>query len=188
MSEAIPIEAAARLERYAELLRTRAVPAGLISKADVDRIQTRHITDSLRARPLVAEAAEVVDLGTGAGLPGLPLAIAAPGLTVTLAESRRSRIAFLELVLDEVRIPNVQLFAGRVEELPQRFDLALARGFASPAQTWVAAERLLRPAGRLLYWAGSGFRPEQAPAGVRLTVVRDADLESAGPIVIMARQ
>jgi 16S rRNA (guanine527-N7)-methyltransferase len=188
MSEAIPIEAADQLERYAELLRTRAVPAGLISKGDVDRVQTRHIADSLRATALVAEAEEAVDLGSGAGLPGLPLAIATPSLTVALAESRRSRIAFLELVLDELRLPNVRLFAGRVEDLPQRVDLALARGFASPARTWVAAERLLRPAGRLLYWAGSGFRPEQAPHGVSLTVVRDADLESAGPIVIMARQ
>ena len=181
-------EASARLRRFESLLLSRAVPAGLISRGDESRIWARHILDSLRATPFLSEPAEVVDLGSGAGLPGIPLAIARSHLRMTLADARRARIAFLELALEELEPPNAQLFAGRVEDLDRRFEVALARGFGSPANTWAAAERVLVPRGRLIYWAGRGFQPEEVPGLVSTTVAGDPHLERGGPIVIMARQ
>ena len=181
-------ESRARLDRYEELLETRAVPAGLVARADVSDLRERHIDDSLRGAPLLPAKSDVADLGSGAGLPGIPLAIALPDVRFTLVDSRRSRIAFLELVADELRLLNVSILASRAEEVPPGFDVCVARGFAGAAASWEAAERLLRPDGRLLYWAGSRFDVGDLPEGARLVGLGDPALESGGPIVIMARQ
>ena len=178
-----------RLARYEELLEVRAVPAGLIARGDVSDLRERHVLDSLRGAPLIpAGSRDVADLGTGAGLPGIPLAIALPEVSFTLVDPRRNRIAFLELVLEHLRLPNVTLLATRSEELAPGFDVCVARGFGGPASSWVAAERLLRPGGRLLYWAGVSFDPRDLPEGARLEGLGDPALESGGPIAIMARQ
>jgi 16S rRNA (guanine527-N7)-methyltransferase len=182
-------EGAHRLARYEELLRTRAVPAGLIARSAASDLKERHISDSLRGAPLVpAGSRDVADLGTGAGLPGIPLAIALPEVRFALVDSRRSRIAFLELALEDLRLPNVSVLASRAEDVPLAFDVCVARGFGGPAASWTAAERLLRPGGRLLYWAGVSFDPSDLPEGARLVGLGDPALESGGPIAIMARQ
>src|SRR5262245_9565503 len=87
-----------QLLAFEQLLRERAVPLGLISQADSNRIRERHILDSLRAVPLLEgmARAKVVDLGSGAGLPGVPLAIVLPESSFVLAESRSKRAGFLE--------------------------------------------------------------------------------------------
>ena len=185
----IPAEAQHRLERYRDLLRDRAVPAGLIAAADAGHLQDRHILDSLRGVPLIPPSTrDVADLGSGAGLPGIPLAIALPHVWFTLVDSRRRRVAFLELVVDDLRLSNVAVVEGRVEELPSGFDVCVARGLAGAGASWVAAERLLRPAGRLLYWAGATFEADAVPEGAQVLGLGDPALESGGPIVIMARQ
>jgi 16S rRNA (guanine527-N7)-methyltransferase len=185
----LPPEGGDRLARFEELLQGRAVPAGLIARTDASDLRERHILDSLRGAPLVpAGSRDVADLGTGAGLPGIPLAIALPDVLFTLVDSRRSRIAFLELVLDELRLPNVTVLAARAEEVPPGFDVCVARGFAGPAVSWTAAERLLHPLGRLLYWAGVSFDPGELPEGAQLVGLGNPALESGGPIAIMARQ
>jgi 16S rRNA (guanine527-N7)-methyltransferase len=187
--ESLPPEVGDRLARFEELLQGRAVVAGLIARADASDLRERHILDSLRGVALIpAGSRDVVDLGTGAGLPGIPLAIALPDVRFTLVDSRRSRIAFLELVLDELRLPNVTILATRAEEVSPGFDVCVARGFAGLAATWTAAERLLHAQGRLLYWAGVSFDPGELPEGARLVGLGDPALESGGPIAIMARQ
>jgi 16S rRNA (guanine527-N7)-methyltransferase len=187
--ESLPPEGGDRLARFEELLQGRAVPAGLIARADASGLRERHILDSLRGAALVpAGSRDVADLGTGAGLPGIPLAIALPDVLFTLVDSRRSRIAFLELVQDDLNLPNVTILATRAEEVPPGFDVCVARGFAGPAATWTAAERLLHPRGRLLYWAGMSFDPGELPEGARLVGLGNPALESGGPIAIMARQ
>jgi len=128
-------------------------------------------------------------MGSGAGLPGVPLAIVTAGLHVVLAESRRTRIAFLELVIEELELPNASVHAGRVQELPQGFDVALARGFGDAVATWNAARSVLTHGGRLLYWAGASFEVgRDAPTDAHVELHGSPGLESQGPIVIMARQ
>jgi 16S rRNA G527 N7-methylase RsmG len=90
--------------------------------------------------------------------------------------------------VEDLGLRNASIFVGRVEELTPGFDACLARGFASPASTWLAAERLLAPDGVLLYWAGATFDVETPPTGAVVTLAEEVPLESGGPIVIMARQ
>lgn len=178
------------LDRYEELLRTVAVPKGMVAASDTDDLRERHILDSLRLLPLLsAGTSRVVDLGSGAGLPGIPLAIGDPALDVTLSETRSARIAFLELVVERLGLQGVHVFPGRAEELPEgSFDLCVARGFGDPVRCWSVAERLSSPGGGLAYWAGGTFEAADLPTGARLDRIGEPTLESGGPIVIMTRQ
>jgi 16S rRNA (guanine527-N7)-methyltransferase len=178
------------LERFETLLETRAGTLGMIGKGDLPRIRERHLLDSLRAATVVPSSARsALDMGSGAGLPGVPLAIARPDLEVTLAETRHQRIAFLELAVAELALPNVMVHGGRAEEAPHPVDLCLARAFRDAAASWKAAAKLLTPGGCLVYFAGSRFdRARDVPAGVAATVAPTSSLANAGPLVIMTRQ
>lgn len=188
----LPSEALHRLSAFESLLRDRAIPLGLISPSDEPALRERHILDSLRAQPLIvgsAAGAIVVDIGSGAGLPGVPLAIASPGLRFVLAERRRARVAFLELVVEELALGNVTIHAGPVEHVPPGVDLCLARAFGDVQRSWEAASRLLRTRGSLLYWAGGRWQPgAELPPGAAVQVTDTPGLANAGPIVIMSRQ
>jgi 16S rRNA (guanine527-N7)-methyltransferase len=174
---------------YEELLLGQAVPRGIVAASDSGHVRTRHILDSLRAIPhLPAGAERVVDLGSGAGLPGLPIAIVRSDLEVTLTEPRQARAAFLELAVEKLRLPNVRVFPKPAEDLDPGFDVCLARGFGDVSRTWEVARVLLDPRGQLLYWAGRSFTLEDAPSGTSVRAVGEATLESGGPIVIMTRQ
>jgi 16S rRNA (guanine527-N7)-methyltransferase len=174
---------------YEELLRSQAIPRGMIGVSDSEHLRARHILDSLRALPQISsEARRIVDLGSGAGLPGLPVAVARPDLDVTLAEPRQARAAFLELAVEKLGSANVRVFPRTAEELTTGFDVCLARGFADARRTWAVARDLLQPAGELIYWAGRSFRTGDLPSEVRSRIVGDSTLESGGPIVIMSRQ
>ena len=176
------------LDAFEELLLTKAIPRGMVAASDRGHLRSRHILDSLRALPhLPAEADRVVDIGSGAGLPGLPVSVARPDLTVTLAEPRQARAGFLELAVERLRLLNVQVFPRPAEELDSGFDVCLARGFGDAPRTWSVARDLLRPGGRLIYWAGRTFSQDAAPPDTQVLVVGLA-LESGGPIVIMTRQ
>jgi 16S rRNA (guanine527-N7)-methyltransferase len=131
----------------------------------------------------------VVDLGSGAGLPGIPLAIARQDLTFCLADLRKRRVAFMELAVDSLGLSNVTVFAGKVEQLTGPFDGCLSRAFAEVDRAWAVAERLLSPTGKLLFWAGRSFDVGAGvPAGARMSVSAAPGLADAGPVVIMSRQ
>jgi 16S rRNA (guanine527-N7)-methyltransferase len=177
------------LDRYEGLLSERAVAGGLISAEDLPRVRERHLEDCLRAASVVhPNDRDSYDLGSGAGLPGVVVAIACPDLGVTLVERRRSRAAFLESVLDELGLSNARVFAGGSEALSTPVDLAFARALAPPRRSWELGEPLLRPAGRLVYFAGIAFDPgTDLPDEVEATIV-PSSLAPSGPLVIMARQ
>jgi 16S rRNA (guanine527-N7)-methyltransferase len=182
---------ARQLERYEELLVDRALPLGMIAESDRLRVRERHVLDALRGAPLLpVPAGSVCDLGSGAGLPGIPVAIARRDAALTLVESRRKRAAFLELAVEALELVNAIVRRARIEDLPAgTFDVCLARAFAPPTVTWFAASRLLRPAGVLLFWAGRGFDPDaEKPPDARMTVSTTSSLADTGPVVIMARQ
>lgn len=180
---------AAGLQRYEALLIDRAVPLGAIARSDVERIRDRHILDSLRAVPLLAREEIVCDLGSGAGLPGIVVAIALPGARVLLSERREQRVGLLELAVQELELSNVEVIAGRAEDLVRPVDACLARAFAPLPRAWNVARSLLRPGGRLVYFAGADLPRPEIPAGAVLeAVVGTPVLESGGPLVIMARQ
>lgn len=175
------------LDGYERLLSTRGAALGVVAKADLPRLRDRHVLDGLRGVAYVRSGPiDVVDLGSGSGIPGVPFAIARPDASVVLAESRRSRAAFLESVVDDLGLANIRVHLGRAETLARGFDACLARAFAPPAATWAVASALLRPGGILLYWAGERFDPARdAPSGAEVTVPEHDPLAYGGPVVIM---
>ena len=178
------------LTEFEKLIRETAIPQGMVARSDTDRIHPRHVLDSLRAAPLIPDdAVRVCDLGSGAGLPGIPVAVAEPGIEVTLAESRLRRAAFLELTVERLGLANVTVWPHPAQELPRaRFEACLARGFADAASTWKVARPILATNGRLLYWAGGSFDLSAVPPGARIEHIGEPTLESGGPIVIMGRR
>jgi 16S rRNA (guanine527-N7)-methyltransferase len=177
-----------RLTTYLDLLSKHALSAGMVAPSDADRLWERHIVDSLRAVPLLGGAHDLVDLGSGAGLPGVPLAVALPVVSVTLVEQRRQRVAFLELVAERLGLANVRVVGSRASGVGRHFDVAAARAFGSVRVAWGAAEPLLRPGGRLVYWAGTRFDASaEAPQDIVVGVVASG-VAKAGPLVIMARR
>jgi 16S rRNA (guanine527-N7)-methyltransferase len=178
------------LDRYRELLAADAIPRGMIAGSDADRLWGRHIRDGLRAIPWIAPETWVADLGSGAGIPGLPLAVACSQASFVLMETRRARAAFLEAAVDDLGLRNVEVFLGRVESwASRRFDVAVARALAPPRGSWAAASTILGPHGRLIYWAGTGLDVADLDGiGVSVRVSTRSGLADDGPLVIMARQ
>lgn len=175
-----------------ELLKSRAVELGLISEADAPRAYERHILDCLRVVPLLSGDLTLMDLGTGAGLPGLVVSCALPDLALVLVDSRRRAGAFLELAVERLGL-TAQIRIQRAEELDLQVDVCTARAFGPLARSWEAAYPSLRPGGRLIYFAGAGVRD---PEGAARSVIRPAPpasitvdpvVASASPLVIMSR-
>ena len=142
---------------------------------DVDGIQVKHFLDSLtvlKVLPAHQGAPRVVDVGTGAGFPGLPLKIVRPELRLTLVEATGKKASFCQAVVDELKLAGVSVLKARAEELGQdpahreRYDFALARAVA---ELPVLAEYLLplvKPGGRAVAQKGENAPAEtQAAAG-----------------------
>ena len=160
-----------------------------------EEMALRHYGDSLL--PLLRgewfpQSARLVDVGTGAGFPGLPLAIARPDLRVTLLDSQRKRCDFLETVIGRLALNGVTVLHARAEdaartELRECFDLAVARAVA-PLN--VLCEYLLpfvRPGGRALCWKGPAVREELA-AGERAARLLSAKAEPLFRLPIEGRE
>jgi len=140
----------------------------------------RHLVESLALAPYVT-GPRVADIGSGAGLPGLPLAIRLRALHFTLIESRRKRVSFLRHVAAMLALENVDVAHGRVEELElPLFRTVLARAVAPPAELLELATPLLAPGGRLLYATCSVLTIENA-AQTEGFVATHADAVSAPP-------
>jgi 16S rRNA (guanine527-N7)-methyltransferase len=174
---------------YTELLTRLAVPRGMIASSDASRLWERHVSDGLRGVAELPAEALVADIGSGAGIPGVPLAIALPTSRFTLIEPRRGRAAFLEAVADEIGLMNLEIVRKPVEDVRGTFDACVARAFSSPSATWEAAQPLLDHRGVLVYWAGEGFdRGPLDELGVPIRLSTRLDLARAGPLVIMGPQ
>lgn len=145
----------ARLGAYAELVRKWAPRINLIAAGDLGQLEARHIEDSLRALPLVIAAPEgpAIDVGSGAGLPGVPLGIAEPGRHWRMLEPRAKRAAFLEEVARELGL-TYEVIRMTAEDAAH--DRAFARVHA------VATARALAPPEE----AAGLLRPLLAPEGV----------------------
>nr|WP_051208195.1 16S rRNA (guanine(527)-N(7))-methyltransferase RsmG [Propionicicella superfundia] len=166
----------ATAEAYVELLRTVGVEWGLIGPRESARIWERHIFNSVAVREVVAPGVSVVDVGSGAGLPGIPLAIARPDLRVTLLEPLLRRVTFLERVVSELALgERVRVVRGRAEDWGQedgRFGAVVSRAVA-PLDRLVGWTRGLRsPGGAILALKGSRAESEVAAAAAMLRTWR----------------
>lgn len=156
----------AKAEVYWDMLATAGVERGLIGPREVDRLWTRHILNCAVVAQLIAEGESVVDIGSGAGLPGIALAIAKPSLRVTLVEPLLRRVAFLDEVVGSLGL-DVEVVRGRAEETSVRkvvghADVATSRAVAPLDRLGKWSTPLLRPGGRLLAVKGSSATDEIA--------------------------
>jgi 16S rRNA (guanine527-N7)-methyltransferase len=146
-------EQCAKLVAYADLIRQWSDAMNLVSRADLDRLESRHLIDSLAFAPHV-RGPRIADLGTGAGLPGIPIAIARPEVAVTLLDRSEKRLRFVRHVCVSLALPNVDVLAAEAERFRPGtgFDTVVARALAEPDDTWRLARPLLAAHGRLV-WA-----------------------------------
>jgi 16S rRNA (guanine527-N7)-methyltransferase len=153
-------------ERYAEMLAGAAVDRGVIGPREADRVWERHLLNSAVLGELIPDGAQVLDLGSGAGLPGIPLAIARPDLKVVLLESMARRVAWLHEVVTELGL-SVSVRRGRAEEPRVQAelggnDVVTARAVAPLGQLTAWSLPLVVPGGRLLAIKGASAVDEVA--------------------------
>lgn len=114
------------VERYAELLASWGIERGLIGPREADRIWDRHIANCIPVSTLIPEGVTVADIGSGAGLPGIVIALARPDLRVTLIEPLQRRVDFLNEVITDLNIP-VTVIRGKAESVKSAFAIVTAR-------------------------------------------------------------
>lgn len=151
-------------EVYANLLAVQGVAWGLIGPREVGRLWSRHLINTAALAPLVPPSIELWDVGSGAGLPGIPLRLARPDLHVTVLEPMQRRVRFLELCRRELALPDLSIIAARAEQIEDRpaADVVTARAVAPLVRLLSATWPLLRPGGQLLAVKGRNAERELA--------------------------
>lgn len=159
---------------YLALLVRWNATYNLTAIRDPREMVTKHLLDSLAMAPFVPDA-PLADLGTGPGLPGIPLAIARPGCTVTLVESNGKKARFLREAVRTLRLPNARVAESRAENLdePGAYAVITARALATLDRIIEVGGQLLSADGRLLAMKAETVAEEAArlPAGWRLDAV-----------------
>jgi 16S rRNA (guanine527-N7)-methyltransferase len=151
----LPADAERRLLDYLRLLARWSSAYNLTAVRDPREMVTRHLLDSLAVAPHV-RGPEVLDIGTGAGLPGIPLALALPDLAFTLLDSNAKKTRFVTQAVAELGLANVRVVNTRVEDFhpPQPFATLIARAFASIPDMLATCAHLCAPGGRILAMKG----------------------------------
>ena len=154
-----PVQAVDALETYEWLIRRWDARGSLVSRRDLHRLRERHIFDSLRLLPWWSGS--LADVGSGAGFPGVPLAIARPDSIVTLVERGHRKARFLQQVVIELALANVEVIEADVGQPAaagslggRAFGTVTARALAPPAATWRLLRGLLAPGGVALLQSG----------------------------------
>ena len=161
-AHALPAHLASPLRTLLDLLAGPDAPTAVRDPREALDV---HLADSLAglAVPALRAAHRIADIGSGAGLPGLPLALALPGARVVLVESQRRKCAFLHRAVEALGLTNAEVACARVEELPPATcDVVTARALASLAVLCEYAAPLLVEGGVLVAWKGAVDAVEDA--------------------------
>lgn len=172
-------ERLAVMSAYANLLATDGVVRGLIGPREAPRLWDRHLLNCAVLGDVVPTAAMVCDIGSGAGLPGLVLAISRPDLRVTLVEPLLRRTTFLEEAVEQLALANVEVVRGRADDLHghRTFDVVTSRAVAPLERLLAWSMPLVAPEGALVAMKGSNAGEEIEAARAVLTRWRCAEPE-----------
>ena len=168
----LPENGVDKLLIYVDLLVKWNSTYNLTAIRDGDEMVTQHLLDSLAILPYLSEVKNLADIGSGAGLPGIPLAIARPDLQVTLVDSVKKKSAFQQQAKIDLRLENVSIYSGRIEDFEElgMFDAVTARAFSSLPLLVKVGAPLLRSGARI--YAMKGVLPQEEiadlPSGWRI--------------------
>ena len=164
------------LWRYAHMLRERNEHVNLTSISSLEGILTLHMLDSLTLVPHLGDARRIIDVGTGGGFPGIPLAVARPDREFTLIDGTQKKIRFVAECIAALDIRNAHALAARAENFsgPEKFDVVVVRAVGTLAEVLHNTGRLLGENGRLLAMKGRAPDDEirELPRGWRAEVTR----------------
>ncbi|HUW27124.1 MAG TPA: 16S rRNA (guanine(527)-N(7))-methyltransferase RsmG [Sulfuriferula sp.] len=169
----------AKLMQYLGLIQKWNRVHNLTALRDPEKMLTHHLLDSLAVLPHI-HGNRLLDVGSGAGLPGIPLAIARPDWEITLSDSNHKKSSFQQQAVIELGLGNVRVIPGRVEDIQpaQKFDGVISRAFSEIADFIACTHHLLTAGG--CWYAMKGVRPDeelaQLPAGVEVERVVPLDV------------
>ena len=161
----LPVADRQRLLAFVRLLAKWNAAYNLTAVRDPEEMITRHLLDSLVLLPYL-QGPRVLDIGTGPGLPGIPLAVSRPDYYFTLLDANAKKTRFVTQAVGELGLKNVEVVQARVENYrpEQKFDTLVARAFSSIADMLNNAQHLCAPGGRFL--AMKGVYPEEELAAI----------------------
>lgn len=157
----------AAFDRYAEMLTERNEKVNLTAITDPDEIRVKHFTDSLAAIDLIKTGATVLDIGSGAGFPGIPLKIARDDISVTLLDSVNKKVAFMNDVIADLGLKNIEAVHARIEDFPHKgeFDVAVSRAVAELTTLAEYALPFVKVGGTFVAYKSEKAEAEAATAG-----------------------
>ncbi len=160
-------------ERYAEILATDGVVRGVIGPREASRVWERHLLNCAALEEVIEPGAEVCDIGSGAGLPGIALALARPDVRVTLIEPLLRRTVFLQEVVDELGLDRVTVQRGRAEAFHdrRRYDVVTSRAVAGLARLARWSMPLVAPSGEMIALKGASAAEEVVEAAGELSAL-----------------
>ena len=150
-----------QIQRYAELLKGAGIERGLIGPKEGDRIWERHIANCIPITTILPKNVRLVDIGSGAGLPGIVIALARPDLKVTLVEPLQRRVDFLNEVVAELGIP-IEVIRGRAERVKKQFEIVTARAVAPLEKLINISWHMIPKGGSLMAMKGESAAEEMA--------------------------
>ncbi|MGO2183278.1 16S rRNA (guanine(527)-N(7))-methyltransferase RsmG [Brevibacterium aurantiacum] len=151
-------------QRYAQHLATTGIEWGLIGPREIDRLWTRHILNCAVVAEFIDDSDVVGDVGSGAGLPGIPIALLRPEAQVVLIEPMERRVEWLKMVVDDLGLDNVRIVRARVEELvdEEMFTVVTSRAVKAMTTLIEWTHDVMGPEGRILALKGASVEAELA--------------------------
>lgn len=149
------------LNDYAGWLRSEGYRAGGIGPDELNRVERRHLADSILFATGLGSATEVWDLGSGVGLPGIPLAIVLPEVSFLLIDRSGRRVDLLRRAVRILDLQNCQVIKEEIEALTGRVDALVSRASLPPSRMAAVARRLLRPGGTAVLGGSWVGRPDE---------------------------
>ncbi len=149
-------------QRYAQHLATTGIEWGLIGPREIDRLWTRHILNCAVVAEFIDDGDVVGDVGSGAGLPGIPIALLRPEAQVVLIEPMERRVEWLKMVVDDLGLGNVRIVRARVEELvdEEMFTVVTSRAVKAMSTLIEWTHEVMGPEGRILALKGASVEAE----------------------------
>ena len=155
-----------QIQRYAELLKGPGIERGLIGPKEGDRIWERHIANCIPITTILPQNVRLVDIGSGAGLPGIVVALARPDLKVSLVEPLQRRVDFLNEVVAELGIP-IEVIRGRAERVKKQFEIVTARAVAPLEKLINISWHMIPKGGSLMAMKGETAAEEIASTNLK---------------------